>query len=121
MPTPLVADAVKSPHVRDGATAAASHTGAGKKIWIDLENTPHIPFFKPIIRELDQRGYTVVLTARDAFQVCESADKFGLPYKKSDRRYPARQDGGYTLRLSGTAGCSPAFRIGLIPTRSCGL
>jgi hypothetical protein len=52
---------------------------APAKNWIDLENTPHIPFFKPIIRELDQRGYTVVLTARDAFQVCELADKFGLP------------------------------------------
>jgi predicted glycosyltransferase len=59
----------------------------GKKIWIDLENTPHIPFFKPIIRELEQRGYTVVLTARDAFQVCELADRFGLPYKKIGRHY----------------------------------
>ena len=87
MPAPLVTDAVKSADVRDGATAAASRTGAGKKIWIDLENTPHIPFFKPIIRELEQRGYTVVLTARDAFQVCELADKFGLAYKKIGRHY----------------------------------
>lgn len=87
MPAPLVADAVKSSHVRPGATAAVSRTGVGKKIWIDLENTPHIPFFKPIIRELDQRGYTVVLTARDAFQVCELADKCGLDYKKIGRHY----------------------------------
>jgi predicted glycosyltransferase len=86
MPAPL-ADAVKPTHVRPGATAAASRTGAGKKIWIDLDNTPHIPFFKPIIRELEQRGYTLVLTARDAFQVCELADKFGLPYKKIGRHY----------------------------------
>jgi predicted glycosyltransferase len=87
MPAPLVADAVTPPHVRPGATAAAGRTGAGKKIWIDLENTPHIPFFRPIIRELEQRGYTVVLTARDAFQVCELADRFGLPYKKIGRHY----------------------------------
>ena len=57
------------------------------KIWIDLENTPHIPFFKPIIRELEQRGYTVVLTARDAFQVCELATRSNLAYTKVGRHY----------------------------------
>jgi hypothetical protein len=57
------------------------------KIWIDLENTPHIPFFKPIIRELERKGYEVVLTARDAFQVCELANRFGLAYVKVGRHY----------------------------------
>ena len=28
----------------------------GGKIWVDLDNTPHVPFFKPIIRELEKRG-----------------------------------------------------------------
>jgi uncharacterized protein len=57
------------------------------KIWIDLDNTPHVPFFKPIIRELEKRGYTVVLTARDAFQVCELATMYGLAYKKIGKHY----------------------------------
>ncbi len=57
------------------------------KIWIDLDNTPHVPFFKPIIRELEQRGHTVVLTARDAFQVCELAAKMGLAPKKVGQHY----------------------------------
>jgi predicted glycosyltransferase len=57
------------------------------KIWIDLENTPHIPFFKPIIRELERKGYEVVLTARDAFQVIELADRFGLACVKVGRHY----------------------------------
>jgi predicted glycosyltransferase len=57
------------------------------KIWIDLDNTPHVPFFKPIMRELEKRGYKVVITARDAFQVCELADKSGLPYTKVGRHY----------------------------------
>ncbi|MGZ4956910.1 MAG: DUF354 domain-containing protein [Methylobacter sp.] len=57
------------------------------KIWIDLDNTPHVPFFKPIIRELEKRGYTVILTARDAFQVCELATLFGLTYKKVGKHY----------------------------------
>jgi predicted glycosyltransferase len=57
------------------------------KIWIDLDNTPHVPFFKPIIRELEKRGHTVVLTARDAFQVCELADKMGLNPVKVGHHY----------------------------------
>jgi uncharacterized protein len=57
------------------------------KIWIDLDNTPHVPFFKPIIRELEQRDYEVVLTARDAFQVCELAARLGLSCIKVGRHY----------------------------------
>jgi hypothetical protein len=58
-----------------------------KTVWIDLDNTPHVPFFLPIIRELKSRGHRVVLTARDAFQVIELADRCGLPYEKVGRHY----------------------------------
>ena len=51
------------------------------KIWIDLDNSPHVPFFAPIVEELEKRGYSVVLTARDCFQVRELADLFHLNYK----------------------------------------
>ena len=56
-------------------------------IWIDLDNTPHVPFFKPIVRELERRHYTVLLTARDAFQVCALATRMGLKYKKVGCHY----------------------------------
>jgi len=42
-----------------------------KKIWIDIDNSPHVPFFLPIIEELQKRGHQVLLTARDSYQVCE--------------------------------------------------
>ncbi len=58
-----------------------------KKIWIDLENSPHVPFFKPIIEELEARGHTVILTARDCFQVCDLADMFQMKYKRIGRHY----------------------------------
>ncbi len=57
------------------------------KIWVDLDNTPHVPFFIPIIRELEKRGHRVVVTARDAFQVCELADRKGLKCLKIGRHY----------------------------------
>ena len=58
-----------------------------QKIWIDLDNTPHVLFFNPIIDELHNRGFEVILTARDAYQVCELADKYGLQYKKIGHHY----------------------------------
>ena len=42
-----------------------------KKIWIDIDNSPHVPFFIPIIERLRKRGHKVLLTARDSYQVCE--------------------------------------------------
>lgn len=57
------------------------------KIWIDLDNTPHVPFFKPIIRELEARGHVVVLTARGAFQVCELATLHGMSYVRVGRHH----------------------------------
>lgn len=57
------------------------------KLWIDLDNTPHVPFFEPIVDELKHRGYPVLLTARDAFQVCDLADKKGISYTKVGRHY----------------------------------
>ncbi|MEI8340149.1 MAG: DUF354 domain-containing protein [Verrucomicrobiota bacterium] len=57
------------------------------KIWVDLENTPHIPFFKPICRELERRGYKVIFTARDAFQTCDMASAYGIKFTKIGRHY----------------------------------
>ncbi|MBZ5666384.1 MAG: DUF354 domain-containing protein [Acidobacteriia bacterium] len=58
-----------------------------KKIWIDLDNSPHVPFFAPIIEELEKRGYPVVLTARDCFQVRELSDLFGFRYQLIGHHY----------------------------------
>lgn len=57
------------------------------RIWVDLDNSPHVPFFVPIIEELIRRGYTVLVTARDCFQVCALADLHGLHYEKIGRHY----------------------------------
>ena len=71
----------------DSPGELAEASACSGKIWIDLDNTPHVPFFKPIIRELKQAGFDVLLTARDAFQVCELADRSGLKYTRIGRHY----------------------------------
>jgi predicted glycosyltransferase len=62
--------------------AAGGRAGADAgKIWIDLDNSPHVPFFAPILDALHHRGYSTVVTARDCFQVRELADLHGLRYR----------------------------------------
>jgi hypothetical protein len=58
-----------------------------KNIWIDLDNTPHVPFFIPIKNELKKRGHRVILTARDAYQVKELAKENNLFFKTIGRHY----------------------------------
>lgn len=58
-----------------------------KRIWIDLDNSPHVPFFAPIIEELKKSGHTVFVTARDCFQVYELADLLHLDYQRIGRHY----------------------------------
>lgn len=69
-----------------------------RTIWIDLDNSPHVPFFVPIINELERRGYTVILTARDTFQVLGLADNFKLKYTKVGKHYGANK----ILKIIGT-------------------
>jgi predicted glycosyltransferase len=58
-----------------------------KKIWIDLDNSPHVPFFRPIIEELRKRNYDVLVTARDAYQVRELLEFYGVSAKLIGRHY----------------------------------
>jgi predicted glycosyltransferase len=52
-----------------------------KTIWIDIDNSPHVPFFLPIIEELQKHDAELLLTARNMYQVCELLDYFHLPCK----------------------------------------
>lgn len=55
------------------------HKEKRAKIWIDMDNSPHVPFFVPIIRELEAQKYPIILTARDCFQVRDLVTLFNLP------------------------------------------
>lgn len=59
-------------------TSTATIFSGTKIIWIDLENSPHVLFFNPIIKELKRGGYKAVVTVRDYAQVIELADIFLL-------------------------------------------
>jgi predicted glycosyltransferase len=50
------------------------------RVWIDMANSPHVQFFGPVIREIEARGHSVMITARDYAQTLELLDRAGLPY-----------------------------------------
>lgn len=50
------------------------------KILIDITNSPHVLFFKPIILELKKRGHIIDIIARDHAQTKPLLDIFGMKY-----------------------------------------
>lgn len=63
------------------------------RIWIDLENSPHVPFFVPIIRDLRAQGHTVIITARDFAQTKGLVAQAGL-----DVTFIGKEAGDRTLK-----------------------
>ena len=48
------------------------------RIWIDLANSPHVPFFRPLANEFRRRGHDVVVTARQFAETVPLAESAGL-------------------------------------------
>jgi predicted glycosyltransferase len=48
------------------------------RIWIDLANSPHVPFFAALAREFVRRGHAAEFTARRYAQTVELAEGAGL-------------------------------------------
>jgi hypothetical protein len=70
----------------------------GKRIWIDLDNSPHVPFFRPIIHELREWGHDVFVTTRDCSQTCGLADLYRVTYRRIGRHYGSSR----ALKVIGT-------------------
>ena len=48
------------------------------RIWIDLANSPHVPFFRSLADEFIRRNHQVVVTARDFAETVKLAQAAGL-------------------------------------------
>ena len=80
------------------STAVAKPPAVRKKIWIDLDNSPHVPFFVPIIPELKAKGFEIFLTARDSYQVVELLKYYGIHARIIGKHYGKQK----ILKLLGT-------------------
>ena len=48
------------------------------RIWIDLANSPHVPFFRPLANEFTRRGHDLVVTARQFAETVPLAEAAGF-------------------------------------------
>ncbi|MCD6434272.1 MAG: DUF354 domain-containing protein [Candidatus Diapherotrites archaeon] len=52
------------------------------RVWIDIDNAPHVLVLRPIIDELKKRGHDVMVTARDFGQTIGLLEHYGIDYVK---------------------------------------
>ena len=50
------------------------------RVWIDVTNSPHVVFFRPLVVLLEERGHDVTITARDFAQTLELLEDAGLEH-----------------------------------------
>jgi len=51
------------------------------RVWIDVSNSPQVPFFRPLIAMLEARGHSVDVTTRDYAQTVELLRLHGIPHE----------------------------------------
>ena len=51
------------------------------RVWIDITNSPHVPFFRPLLGLLEARGHEVTVTARDYAQTLQLLELHGIPHE----------------------------------------
>jgi predicted glycosyltransferase len=51
------------------------------RVWIDMTNSPHVPFFRPLVRLLEERGHEVIVSARAFAQTLELLADAGIAHE----------------------------------------
>lgn len=77
------------------------------RVWIDITNSPHVPFFRPLIRLLEDDGHDVEVTAREYAQTLELLELHGIAHHVVGPRHGG---GGVVGKARALAGRLPALR-----------
>ncbi len=77
------------------------------RVWIDITNSPHVPFFRPLLRLLEQDGHEVEVTARAYAQTLELLELSGIEHHVVG---PAHGGAGAIGKARAMAGRLPALR-----------
>ena len=51
------------------------------RVWIDISNSPQVPFFRPLIALLERRGHEVDVTTREYAQTVELLELHGIAHE----------------------------------------
>ena len=84
------------------------------RVWIDITNSPHVPFFRPLLRLLAEDGHEVEVTARAYAQTLELLELHGIAHHVLG---PAHGGAGAFGKARAMAGRLPALRRFAKPRR----
>jgi len=77
------------------------------RVWIDITNSPHVLFFRPLIRLLEEDGHCVEVTTRDYAQTVELLRLHGISHHLVGPRHGGA---GVLGKARALAGRLPALR-----------
>ena len=71
------------------------------RVWIDVTNSPQVPFFRPLITLVDARGHEVLVTSRDYAQTLELLDLHAISYEEVGPRHGGASSLGKARAMAG--------------------
>src|SRR4051812_9446285 len=77
------------------------------RVWVDITNSPHVLFFRPLIGLLRAEGHDVSITAREYAQTLELLERHGLPHEVVGPRHGGA---GVVGKARALVGRLPALR-----------
>ncbi len=77
------------------------------RVWVDVTNSPHVPFFRPLVALLAERGHEVTVTAREFAQTIELLEDAALPFEVVG---PPHGGAGIAGKVRAMAARVPALR-----------
>jgi len=71
------------------------------RVWIDISNSPQVPFFRPLIALLRERDHDVDVTTREYAQTVELLTLNGIPYEVVGPRHGGASAAGKARAMAG--------------------
>jgi len=71
------------------------------RVWIDITNSPHVPFFAPLIDLLEARGNDVTVSTREYAQTLELLARAGIDYEVVGPPHGGASSAGKAKALAG--------------------
>jgi predicted glycosyltransferase len=71
------------------------------RVWVDVTNSPHVLFFRPLLRLLTERGHHVEVTTREYAQTVELLTAAGIPYQVVGPRHGGASAVGKSKAMAG--------------------
>ena len=82
------------------------------RVWIDVSNSPQVPFFRPLIALLHARGHDVEVTTREYAQTIELLELHGIDHDVVGPRHGGAGRAGKARAMAGRLRALRAFARG---------